>query len=299
MSEKMNFVNNNHIYNISIKYFMLFTRIHEIIINNQTYYIHEEIMKYCHYFDAIIKGNFQEKQVNLDIDIGSLDFNIIINIFYRYYNCLEDSKGAIILYNFWQFDETLYESIKKSYRFFFAYHNCFFKDLITIINILDFLQPNIKINPRYKPEYNLNELIIDSYASQYKLNHVEIIDANIDIRYKKKLMQYCMGIPINDNDYPKYHYTLDIKELDGKFYCDNLEKYFEYYNVPLKYEFRDYHIEHRVEIDIGIDNMGCDEYEYDELEARLYINDKKICKVCKRSSISRNIIDYIINYLVK
>ena len=280
---------------------MLFTRIHEIIINNQTYYIHEEIMKYCHYFDVIIKGDFQEKKVNLVIDIGNLDFNIIINLFYRYHYSVEDCKGGIIYHTHWcnWFDENLYKKIIEAYRFFFAYYNCSFKELITIINILDFLQPNIKIKSRFNLEHDLCEILINSYASNYQLNHIEIIDANIDVRYRRRLLGYCMGKPINEYDSSKYLYTLEIKENNNNFYCTNLEKYFEYYNVPLKYEFRDYHIEHRVVCDIGIDNLSCDEYEFDELETDLYINDTKICEAHARSTINCYVIDYIINYLVK
>ncbi|ARF11454.1 hypothetical protein Klosneuvirus_1_311 [Klosneuvirus KNV1] len=279
---------------------MSFTKIHEVVINKQSYYIHKEIVKYCHYFNTILKGEFQEKTINLELDMDNFDFNIIINIFYRYHLCLEDCNGAKIQKRVYihNFDGYLYENLLKTYQYFFAYHNCSFKELIIIVNILDFLQSNIKIKDGWKQEYNLSDVLINSYVSEYKLNHNEIINANIDIGYKKKLMEFCMGKLIKRDDYSRYIFGLDIEELNDKFYCKNLGKYFEYYGVPLKFEFRDYHIEHRVEIDLGIDNMSCDEYEFDELEATLYINDEKIREVCKRSSINSDVNEYIINYLI-
>ena len=73
-----------------------YEKTHNIIINNKYYVVHEEILKYCHYFDSILKGNFVEKQIILNFDIKKeIDFSIVIDIFYRYHICVKQYHGRI------------------------------------------------------------------------------------------------------------------------------------------------------------------------------------------------------------
>jgi len=279
----------------------MFSKIHEVIINQKSYYIHDEVMKYCHYFDTIAKGNFKENKVDLDFDIDNFDFNIIIDIFYRYHHSLENHKGSELHLKYRSRDDNgLLNHLMEEYKYFFALYQCAFKDFLNIITILDFLQSNIQLNIKWNKKYNLNDVLIDCYSANYPLNHIDIINANIDIKYRKKLMEYCMTHKIRDNDYPRHIYNLEIEEQDDHFECKNLVKYFEYYGVPLhKIEYQNYHIEHRVKYLEDWDYSIIGEEKYDELVADLYINDVKIREVNKEMNINSYIVNYIIDWLIK
>ena len=62
----------------------LYQKIINIKINNEIYAVHEQILKYCYYFESIMKGNFIEKEININFEF-KIDFSIIIDILYKYH----------------------------------------------------------------------------------------------------------------------------------------------------------------------------------------------------------------------
>ena len=93
----------------------MFSSIEQITVQNNKYYIHKEILKQYHYFDVILGGNFQEKEINLEIDFINFklanDFTLILDIMYSYHYNSFSLKKKLKIINFSEFME-IYNFIK-------------------------------------------------------------------------------------------------------------------------------------------------------------------------------------------
>ena len=187
------------------------------------------------------------------------------------------------------FDEVLYRALHITYRSLLSIYKCSLSDFVNIYNMIDYLQPNIKLNVKGK-EITLPEILFEIYRDTSQLNHTEIINTNLSVEKRKQLLKKCIdNVSYSSN---KFY----IRERDGKFECDVLESAFKFYGVPLnKQEFKNYRRE--------LSSFSGYDYQYgtweEEEVADLYINDIFISHVCDNYDINNLIITYIVDYLIK
>ena len=172
--------------------------------------------------------------------------------------------------------------------YIFDQYECTFEDFISVLIVLDYLQPTTK----ELTKINLFEILMKCYSETHELNRNEIIQSNIDIKYKKYLLNLCI----------KKHYKFNntdicISEKNGIFECKDLKKYCEHCGVIINdYCFKNICLEHYEDYIGGhYDEL----LEYDEYNADLYVNDMLICQVSNGSNVINSIINFIIESLLK
>ena len=86
-----------------------------------------------------------KNQIILNFDIMVLDFRIIIDILYLYHVCVKNYIGKISnkKINF-KTEDVLHEYLQQNYMYIFDQYECKFEDFISILIVLDYLQPITK-----------------------------------------------------------------------------------------------------------------------------------------------------------
>lgn len=270
---------------------MSFSKVHEVVCNNQKFIIHEEVLKCFHYFDSHLKGSFKQEQLVLNVDIDSFDFNLFIDIMYRYSLFIKNSNRYIMVCdddgNKEDINLNLHSNLMDIFTCIFD-ESITFSDFIGIIILLDYLQPIIFDKSYHSSHFSLDliNILMIKYLVIDDLNIDDILNTNLDEKYKEMLLKHY----IDDRNYEYFGgigQTLYINtKSKDQLICRDLERYLKFFGFMInKIEYKNYCIRE--------DSEG-----FNVPHADLFINDIFICIVAERYNIVSAVGNFIMEQLL-
>ena len=178
----------------------MYLNIGKITINQKKYYVHRLILEQFDYFNAIFKGNFFEKDINLDFE-DDIDTNLILDVSYQYYYSNKFLNTTL----------TLLE-------------NKTFADAVKIFCTIEYLQPT----------NNILTSLIDSYCMPCKILTIEyIMLTNLSNKYKRLLLQQYIyevnNVTLTLLSSDKQHMDISSKRIK----LDCIKEFFQQFNIEL------------------------------------------------------------------
>lgn len=210
-----------------------YDKVHLIHINDEVYVAHDHILNKCHYFKTLLAGEFNDKEIRLEVD-DSFNFTVILDILYtdnslQWFSCCSciEYIQMIIMLEFLQYDNIASMLPQIS-------HNVGMNDPAD--DVKNIAESDISV-------VNKTRLLTNYMERAYYMEKANFMDENTvknNVGLEFRLLIYNQGErPVHKREMTKYGPPLTYvsfnpkKDTDIKIEVDNIVNFLEQYNIKI------------------------------------------------------------------